>query len=65
MLEGRGNSANSKKERGRSVQEYKGVTLMPTLHTIHIHGGRDKQSGFRKKRRLMDNIYVLNYIVGR
>jgi len=68
-----------KKGEGEKVEEYRGVTLMPTLYKVYamilgerlerdIEEGRripQNQTGFRKGMGTMDNIYVLNYLVNR
>lgn len=68
-----------KKGEGERVEEYRRVTLMPTLYKIYamILAGRLKrdleekgtmphnQTGFRKGMGVIDNIYVLNYLVNR
>lgn len=68
-----------KKGRGEVIGEYRGVTLMPTLYKIYaaVLAERLKekierkgvlspnQVGFRKGRGMIDNIYVLNYLVNR
>lgn len=68
-----------KKGKGRRVEDYRGVTVMNTLYKVYamvIQGRLEKemekknmlpeeQAGFRKGRGVLDNIYVLNYIVNR
>lgn len=66
-----------KRRHGEKMEEYRGVTIIPTLYKIYaavLEGrmrkeveGRGlipaRQTGFRKG--TMDNIYVLNYLVNR
>ena len=73
------NSANSEKGEGGSVEQYRGVTLMPTLYKVYVGilGERlrseieekgvlpPNQTGFRKGMGVVDNIYVLNYLINR
>jgi len=68
-----------KKGQGRLVEEYRGVTVMPTLYKIYAMAmaerlreeveGREmlspSQTGFRKGMGTMDNIFVLNYLINR
>ena len=68
-----------KKGEGRTVEEYRGVTLMPSLYKIYttISARRleeevegkgmipQNQTGFRKGLGTVDNIYVLNYLANR
>ena len=68
-----------KKGGGTKVQEYRGVTLMPTLYKIYatilvrrieqeVEGKGmipENQAGFRRGRGTVDHIYVLNYIIGK
>lgn len=67
---------NNKKGEGEKLSDYR-VTLMPTLYkictTILIERIREEveekkiipenQTGFRKGKGIIDNIYVLNYLV--
>ena len=69
----------AKKGGGTRVQEYRGVTLMPTLYKIYaaVLVGRleqevegkgmipENQAGFRRGRSTVDHIYVLNHIIGK
>jgi len=64
---------------GEKVENYREVTLMPTLYKVYAmilgerleknveEGGRisQNQMGFRKGMGTIDNIYVLNYLVNR
>ena len=68
-----------KKGGGTSVQDYRGVTLMPTLYKVYaaVLGERleqevegkgmipENQAGFRKGRGTIDHIYVLNHMIGK
>jgi len=68
-----------KKGQGRLVEDYRGVTVMPTLYKIYTTAlaerlreeveGREilppSQTGFRKGMGTMDNIFVLNYLINR
>ncbi|XP_025163183.1 uncharacterized protein LOC112590540 [Harpegnathos saltator] len=68
-----------KKGEGRVVGEYRGVTLMNTLYKIYasVLAGRlrkeveekglipQNQTGFRKGLGVIDNIYVMNYVINR
>ncbi|KAL6417839.1 hypothetical protein ACFW04_014331 [Cataglyphis niger] len=68
-----------KKGEVERVEEYRGVSLTPTLYKVHasVLAGRlsdemekkalmpQNQTGFRKELRTMDNIFVLNYLVNR
>lgn len=62
-----------------SVGNYRGITILPSLYRIYasILAGKlereteekrcvpENQTGFRRKRGTIENIYVLNHIVGR
>jgi len=66
-----------KKGTGDRVENYRGVTLMPTLYKIYVgilterlreemeEGNMipESQTGFRKGMGVIDNIYVLNYLI--
>ncbi|XP_076684076.1 uncharacterized protein LOC143377049 [Andrena cerasifolii] len=68
-----------KKGRGTGVQDYRGVTLMPTLYKVYaaVLGERleqevegkgmipENQAGFRRGRGTVDQIYVLNHMIGK
>jgi hypothetical protein len=68
-----------KKGGGERVEEYRGVTLMPTLYKVYVGILTERlkeemeekemlppgQTGFRKGMGVMDNIYVLNFLVNR
>ncbi|XP_076660673.1 uncharacterized protein LOC143364045, partial [Halictus rubicundus] len=68
-----------KKGDGRTVECYRGVTLLNTLYKIYtivleerlekeVQEKRmvpENQTGFRKEKGTIDNIYVLNYIINR
>jgi len=68
-----------KKGEGRKVEEYRGVTIMTTLYKIYAGILEEKlreeteskrmipqnQVGFRKDMGVMDNIYVVNYLINR
>lgn len=68
-----------KKGLGERMEQYRGVTIMPTLYKIYaaVLKGRLReevkgkgmippgQSGFRKEMGTIDNIYVLNYVMNR
>lgn len=87
-MEGRGDGTDSttyrwlpivKKREGIRVEEYRGITLMPTLYKIcamlsAVRLREDverkkivpqNQTGFRRGMEMIDNIYVLNYLVNR
>ncbi|XP_011687015.1 PREDICTED: golgin subfamily A member 6-like protein 22 [Wasmannia auropunctata] len=65
-----------KKGDGDKVEDYRGVTLMPSIYKIYAYilaerlekeveeGGKvpQNQTGFRKGMGTVDNIYVLNYL---
>lgn len=69
----------AKKEGGQSVKDYRGVTLMTATYKIYLiilakklrgemeERGMvpDNQAGFRKTMGTVDNIYTLNWVVGR
>jgi len=69
----------AKKKESERVEDYRGVTLMPTLYKVYtgvlgerlreeIEGKRiipPNQTGFRKGMGTMDNVYVLNYLVNK
>lgn len=64
---------------GDRVENYRGVTLMPTLYKVYIGMLVERlkaeiegkgmappsQTGFRKGMGVIDNIYVLKYLVNR
>lgn len=66
-----------KKGAGDRVENYRGVTLMPTIYKIYVgilterlreemeEGNMipESQTGFRKGMEVIDNIYVLNYLI--
>lgn len=66
-----------KKGEGDRVQDYRRVTLMPSFYKVYgmilgerlekevEEGGRisQNQTGFRKRMGIMNNVYVLNYLV--
>lgn len=68
-----------KKGKGSKVEDYRGITLMSTAYKIYAMILAEKlerevegkgmiprnQTGFRKKVGTVDNIYVLNYLIGR
>lgn len=70
-----------KRREGEVVSDYRGVTLMPTLYKVYaavlaerirriVEEERlipeiDNQTGFRKRMRALDNIFVLNYVINR
>ncbi|XP_066590571.1 trichohyalin-like [Prorops nasuta] len=68
-----------KKGEGRKVDEYRGVTIMDTAAKMYagVLGERlekemekkkmigEGQAGFRKGRGVMENVFVLNYVVNR
>ncbi|XP_068994227.1 trichohyalin-like [Neodiprion pinetum] len=68
-----------KKGEGKRVEEYRGVTLMPTLYKVYAMALADRlereveekglipqnQTGFRKGMSTIDNIYVLIYLINR
>jgi len=68
-----------KQGEGESVEDYRGITLMPTLYKVYAmilgrrlegeieEGGMipQNQTGFRRGKGTIDNIYVLNYLVNR
>ena len=68
-----------KKGDGVLVEEYRGVTVMPTLYKVYasvlaerlvveMEEGRvvpENQTGFRRGMGTMDNVYVLNYLINR
>ena len=68
-----------KKGDGVGVEEYRGVTVMPTLYKVYAsvlaerlvvemeEGGmvQENQTGFRRGMGTMDNVYVLNYMINR
>ncbi|XP_077255453.1 uncharacterized protein LOC143893678 [Temnothorax americanus] len=68
-----------KKGEGKRAEEYRGVTIMPSLYKVYtailaerireeIEGKRmvpHNQTGFRRGMGTIDNIYVLNYMVNR
>ncbi|XP_024883228.1 uncharacterized protein LOC112461981 [Temnothorax curvispinosus] len=68
-----------KKGEGKEAQDYRGVTLMNTSYKIYaaILAKRlereveekgmlpETQTGFRKKKGTMENIYALNYVIGK
>ena len=68
-----------KKGDGRTVEEYRGVTLMPSLYKVYttklarrlVEEVEEKgmisqnQTGLRKGLETVDNVYVLNYLVNK
>ncbi|KAL6421475.1 hypothetical protein ACFW04_014062 [Cataglyphis niger] len=69
-----------KKREGERVEEYRGVSLIPTLYKVYasvlasrlseeVEGKKglvpQNQTDFRKGLGTMDNIFVLNYLVNR
>jgi len=68
-----------KKGEGGRVEDYRGVTLMPTLYKVYMEVLAERireevegkgmvphnQTGFRKGMGTMDNVYVVNYLVNR
>lgn len=67
-----------KKEKERVVEEYRKITLMATGYKVYMtvlaEKTRDserkkaiphKQTGFRKKLEITNNVYVLNYLLNR
>lgn len=66
-----------KKGEGEKIEEYRGVTLMSTLYKIcttvlaerlreEVEGKRiipENQVGFKKDKGVLDNVYVLNYMI--
>lgn len=68
-----------KKEDGNRVENYRGVILTGTLYKIYadILAGKvreeverkrlvpENQTRFRKRRGMMDNIYILNYVINK
>lgn len=69
----------AKKRGAKEVRDYRGVTLMATAYKVYasVLANRlekemeekeivsESQAGFRRGRGVMDNIYVVNYLVGR
>lgn len=69
----------AKKDEGERVEDYKGVTLMPTLYKVYASALAERvrketeekriiphnQIGFRKGMGTMDNIHVLNCIINK
>lgn len=68
-----------KRGQGERVDDYRGMTIMPTLYKVYTAvleerlreevEGREMipagQTGFRRGMRTIDNVYVLNYLVNR
>lgn len=68
-----------KRREGEVVSDYRGVTLMPTLYKVYAVVLAERirriveeerlishnQTGFRKRMRVLDNIFVLNYVINR
>lgn len=68
-----------KKGRGEVVEEYRGVTVMPSLYKVYATVLAERlrvevevegmippnQTGFRRGMGTIDNIYVLNYVINR
>lgn len=66
-----------KKGKGKKTEDYKGITLMAVLYKIYLMVLTERiridcekkkvipqnQTGFRKEMGIMDNIYVVNYII--
>ena len=69
----------AKEGSGARVQEYRGITLMPTMYKVYVAVlvGRleqevegkglipENQAGFRRGRGTIDHIYVLNHVIGK
>lgn len=78
-MERRGHSTSGEKGKGEVAREYRGLTLMPTLYKIYTTVLTERlreevegkgmlptnQVGFRKGKRTMDNIFLLNYLINR
>lgn len=66
-----------KRREGEKVEDYRGVTLMPSLYKVYISVLEERlkeemekmippnHTGFRKGIGTIDNIYVLNYIINK
>lgn len=68
-----------KRREGEVVSDYRGVMLMPTLYKVYAAVLAERirkiveeerliphnQTGFRKRMRALDNIFVLNYVINR
>lgn len=65
-----------KQGEGKTVEEYRGLTLMVVLYKVYMRKRLKKeceekrvislnQTGFRKGMGIMDNIYVINYLINR
>lgn len=74
-MERRGHSTSDEKGKGELAREYR-LTLMPTLYTtVLTERLREEMEGkgmlptnqvdFRKGKRTMDNIFLLNYLINR
>lgn len=77
-MERRGHSTSGGKGKGEVAREYR-LTLMPTLYKIYTIVLTERlreemegkgmlptnQVGFRKGKRTMDNIFLLNYLINR
>ncbi|XP_024870321.1 uncharacterized protein LOC112453670, partial [Temnothorax curvispinosus] len=67
------------KKRGKRGSEHRGITLIPTAYKVYasilanrlreemVEKGMipESQAGFRKRRGVVDNIYTLNYAIGK
>jgi hypothetical protein len=67
-----------KKREEEKVEEYRGMTVMPTLYKVYTRILAERireeveekgiipqnQTGFRRGMGTIDNVYVLNYIIG-
>lgn len=68
-----------KKGEGREMKDYREMTLLPTIYEMYVavlaerlreeverkHMIPHNQTGFRNGMSTIDNIYVLNYLIGR
>lgn len=68
-----------KRREKKVVSDYRGVTLMPTLYKVYAAVLAERirriveeerltphnQTGFKKRMRALDNIFVLNYVINR
>lgn len=78
-MERRGHSTSDEKGNGEVAREYRGLTLMPTMYKIYTTVLTERlreevegkgmlptnQVSFRKGKRTMDNIFLLNYLINR
>jgi hypothetical protein len=69
----------AKRRRAKEVSGHRGITLMPTAYKVYASVLANKlkekmeekgmipesQAGFKKGRGVMDNIYTLNYTIGK